>query len=164
MIRPVRKEDARELCDIYNYYVQNTVITFEQEPVSPDAMADRIAEIAGRYPWIVYEEGGSISGYAYAGRWKEREAYRFSVESTVYVRHDAIGRGVGTKLYERLLEELRQQNIHAVIGGIALPNDQSRKLHEKFGFINVAHFSQVGFKFNRWIDVGYWELLLSKRQ
>lgn len=161
MIRPVKHEDARQICDIYNYYVENTMITFEEENVSLIEMEKRINEKAFSLPWLVYEEDGQFLGYAYASKWQGRCAYRFSVESTVYVNNSARGKGVGSKLYKRLIDELSDKNVHAVIAAIALPNERSQKLHEKFGFKKVAHFFEVGFKFDKWIDVGYWELLLN---
>ncbi len=97
---------------------------------------------------------------AYAVLWKARSAYRFSVEITVYVAPGMAGRGIGSMLYSHLFAALQPLGVHAVIGGIALPNEASIALHEKFGMEKVAHFQQVGFKFNRWIDVGYWERIL----
>ncbi len=161
MIRPVRYEDARQICDIYNYYIENTIITFEEENVSLIEMEKRINETTASLPWFVYQQDGQILGYAYANKWKGRCAYRFSVESTVYVKNDVLGKGVGSKLYKRLIDELNDKSMHSIIGGIALPNERSQKMHEKFGFKKVAHFSEVGFKFGKWIDVGYWELLLT---
>ena len=160
MIRIVKIQDAKQICDIYNYYIENTIITFEEEPVSQNEMEKRIKEITISLPWFVYEERGQIIGYVYASKWKGRCAYRFSVESTLYVKNDVIGNGIGTKLYKKLIEELFNKNVHVIIGGIALPNDRSQKIHEKFGFKKVAHLSEVGFKFNKWIDVEYWELIL----
>lgn len=162
MIRIVKNEDAQQICDIYNYYIQNTIVTFEEEPVSLIEMEKRINEITISLPWYVYEDGGQIIGYAYASKWKGRSAYRFTVESTVYIKKDMIGNGIGSKLYKILIDELNNRKIHAIIGGIALPNERSEKIHEKFGFKKVAHFHEVGFKFNKWIDVGYWELILSR--
>lgn len=103
---------------------------------------------------------GDVIGYAYASKWKGRCAYRFAVETSVYVDSSARGAGVGTVLYEALFAALRGRGIHAAIGGIALPNEASIALHERFGMKKVAHFEQVGFKFGRWIDVGYWQRLL----
>ena len=123
-------------------------------------MRNRIIEITSFLPWFVYEEEGQIIGYAYANKWKGRCAYRFSVESTIYLKNGQQGKGIGSKLYTALLEVLRERKIHAVIGVIALPNANSQRLHEKFGFKKVAHFTEVGYKFNKWINVGYWELLL----
>jgi phosphinothricin acetyltransferase len=115
---------------------------------------------AASLPWLVAESDGHIRGYAYATKWKARSAYRFSVETTVYLA-DGLGRqGLGSRLYEELFRLLKKQGIHAAIGGIALPNDASVALHEKLGMRKVAHFEQVGFKFGKWVDVAYWERFL----
>jgi phosphinothricin acetyltransferase len=111
-------------------------------------------------PWLVAEQDGRLLGYAYATRWRVRPAYRTSVESSVYLGGEAAGRGLGSALYRALLDALRRLDVHMVIGGIAQPNERSVALHEKLGFRKVAHFSEVGRKFGRWIDVGYWELRL----
>ena len=124
-------------------------------------MGERIAETtASHVPWLVVEEDGAVLGYAYASKWKGRCAYRHSVESTVYLDPSKTGQGIGKPLYAALINALRMQRMHAVIGGIALPNEASIALHERLGFEKVAHFRQVGFKQDRWIDVGYWERLL----
>ena len=160
MIRSVYTEDAEAVCSIYNHYVKNTIITFEEKPVSKEEMKDRIAKASVSLPWIIWEENGEIKGYAYARKWKTRSAYRFSVESSIYLQPDFIGKGAGRILYEALISELRNLSLHTVIGGIALPNESSVALHERLGFIKVGHFKEVGCKFDQWIDVGYWELLL----
>jgi L-amino acid N-acyltransferase YncA len=160
MIRYAKTEDAAEICKIYNHYVLGTMITFEEEPVSADEMAQRIAETLQSLPWLVWEQDEGLRGFCYASKWKGRCAYRHSVESTVYVRPDSIGRRIGSQLYRALLDELRQRKFHTVIGGIALPNDASVALHEKLEFEKVAQFREVGNKFDRWTDVGYWQLLL----
>jgi len=162
MIRPVALEDAAALCALYNRYIKESIVTFEEEPVPVDEYRHRIETITAAYPWLVYEEDGAIGGYVYAGPWKLRNAYRFSAESTVYLDDRFQGKGIGTALYERLFVELRDRDIHAVMAGIALPNDASVALHEKVGFTKVAHFRAVGWKFNKWIDVAYWELTLHK--
>jgi L-amino acid N-acyltransferase YncA len=160
MIRYAKTDDAAEICEIYNHYVLGTTITFEEEPVSTDEMAQRIAETLQSLPWLVWDQDESLQGFCYASKWKGRCAYRHSVESTVYVRADSIGRRIGSQLYRALLDELRQRKFHTVIGGIALPNDASVALHEKLEFEKVAQFREVGNKFDRWTDVGYWQLLL----
>ena len=164
MIRAVTECDAAQLCDIYNYYALHTTITFEVEAVSAGVMTLRIQEsvkdgLRG-LSWLVWEEDERVLGFCYASNWKARSAYRHSVESTVYVHPDYLRRGIGLRLYEALLTELRLRGIHAVIGGIALPNAASIGLHERLGFEKVAHFREVGRKFDRWIDVGYWQLCL----
>jgi L-amino acid N-acyltransferase YncA len=160
MIRPATTGDAQAICAIYNHYVLNSTITFEERPVPPAEMADRIHETLTSLPWLIWEDS-AIHGFAYASKWKGRCAYRHSAEVTVYVDPKFTRHGIGSRLYEALLADLRQRNFHAVIGGIALPNPASIALHERLGFHKVAHFEQVGRKFGRWIDVGYWQLLLN---
>jgi L-amino acid N-acyltransferase YncA len=160
MIRNATPKDAQAICDIYNYYVLHTVVTFEEDVVEVNDMTERIKLIIEKYVWLVYEEEGVILGYAYAGEWKSRCSYRFSVESSVYLRHGFSGKGVGSLLYEALFNFLKKTKTHAIIGGITLPNESSIALHEKFGFEKIAQFKEVGFKFNRWLDVGYWEKII----
>ena len=160
-MREARVDDADAIAAIYNYYVLTTSISFEETEVSAIDMAGRIADVqAAGLPWLVAEIDGAVAGYAYATKWRVRHAYRFSVESSVYLAPDSAGKGIGAKLYGVLLERLRAGGYHLAIGGIALPNAASVALHEKMGFEKVAHFSEVGFKFGRWTDVGYWQLAL----
>ncbi|HTT68618.1 MAG TPA: arsinothricin resistance N-acetyltransferase ArsN1 family B [Gemmatimonadales bacterium] len=160
-IRAATPSDAAAVAAIYNHYVTDTVVTFEEEPVPAAEMARRIEAVLSKsLPWLVAVEGAEVLGYAYAAPWKDRAAYRHSVEITVYLAHQRTGRGLGSKLYGQLLPALQARSIHAVIGGIALPNPASIALHEKFGLRKVAHFEAVGFKRNRWIDVGYWQRTL----
>ena len=161
IIRQADRSDAASIASIYNHYVAETVVTFDEQPISSEEMARRIEEVqAASLPWLVAEHDDRVVGYAYAAPWKRRAAYRFSVEITVYLDPNHFGRKLGTKLYNELFAILRNTQAHAVIGGIALPNDASVALHEKFGMHKVAVFKEVGFKFNRWIDVGYWERTL----
>jgi phosphinothricin acetyltransferase len=160
-VRAATAADAGAVAAIYNHYVTDTIVTFEEEPVPAAEMARRIAEIqAASFPWLVAAEGPEIAGYAYAAPWKRRSAYRHSAEITVYLARGRTGRGLGSKLYGELLPLLRPLGIHALIGGIALPNPASIALHEKFGLRKVAHFEAVGRKLGRWIDVGYWQRIL----
>ncbi len=161
MLRTATRADAAAISGIYNHYVLRTVITFEEETVPEAEMAQRITEVlAAGLPWFVWEENGRVLGYSYASKWKSRCSYRYTVEATVYLDKDATGRGLGTTLYSALIDTLRPIRIHAVIGGVALPNEASTALHETLGFKKIAHFKEVGWKFDQWIDVGYWELLL----
>jgi phosphinothricin acetyltransferase len=160
MIRACAADDAAAIAGIYNHYVRETVVTFEETPVAADEVARRIVEVLAQHPWLVAEEDGSVVGWAYATQWRARSAYRFAAETTVYVAAGHHGRGIGSSLYSALIAELKQRKVHSAVGGIALPNPASVALHEKLGFKNVAQFAEVGRKFDRWIDVGYWQLLL----
>ncbi len=161
IIRDAQAGDAGALADLYNHYVAHTVTTFEEEPVSGEEMGARVQDVAGwQLPWLVLVEEGQLLGYACAVRWKMRSAYHNSCESTIYLHAGALGKGRGRALYGALLERLRELGAHAVMGGIALPNPASVALHEKLGFVKVAHFAEVGRKFDRWVDVGYWQKLL----
>lgn len=152
--------DAAAICVIYNHYVSNTIVTFEEQPVATAEMQSRIASVLEKLPWLVLERDDGIAGYAYASPWKSRIGYRFAVESSVYLAPAHTGRGFGSALYANLLECLSARGIHCVIGGAALPNPASVAMHEKLGFTQVAHFRENGLKFGRWIDVGYWQRLL----
>jgi L-amino acid N-acyltransferase YncA len=161
-IRPATPADAERICAIYNHYIATTTISFEEDPVPAADMSQRIADVAAaKLPWLVMLEEDKLIGYAYATKWRVRAAYRFAVESSVYFDPAYAGQGGGRALYEALLAELRQRELHLVIGGIAQPNEASVRLHERLGFIKVAHFSEVGLKFGRWVDVGYWQLKLN---
>jgi len=158
-IRAPNPADLSTIAEIYNHYILSTTITFDETEVTPADMAERVQEVASSsFPWLVAEESGQVVGFAYASKWKGRCAYRHSAETTVCVTPTAVDRSIGTALYEALFGVLRQ-SVHAIIGGIALPNPASIALHERFGMRKVAHFEQVGFKFGKWIDVGYWELV-----
>ena len=156
-IRMAKVEDAAAIAAIYNFYVETSHSTFETENVNESEMRRRVSEILENYPFLVGEENGEIIGYAYASRYKTRAGYRHSVEISVYIKNGIEGKGIGSILYENLFAELKAKPVHALIAGIALPNEASIRLHEKFGFEKVAHFREVGFKHGRWIDVGYWE-------
>ncbi len=146
-IRPVKPADAGQIAEIYNFYILNTHHTFETEPITFGEMQKRIGEVIKNYAYLVAEENGEILAYAHAAPYKSRCAYSSSIEVSVYVKNGIKGKGVGTKLYEKLFEEIKQTDVHAIIAGIALPNNASVRLHEKFSFEKVAHFREVGFKF-----------------
>jgi phosphinothricin acetyltransferase len=160
MLRPVREEDAPKIAGIYNYYIENTPITFEEEPLSPAEMVRRIRAVSAAYPWIVWEGEEGLSGYIYANRWKDRASFRYAAELSIYLRRGSEGRGIGSALMKGLLDELRNTNINALLAGITLPNPRSIALHEKFGFEKAARFKEAGWKLGEWRDLGYWELLL----
>lgn len=159
MIRDALASDAAAICNIYNEYVINSAATFEEVMILPDEMAARIEAVTETYPWLVFEEDGIVAGYTYAHRWRDRASYRNSVETGTYLEEKFTGKGIGTMLKAALLRDLKARGFHTVISGITLPNPASVALCEKFGFQKVAHFKEVGYKFDRWIDVGYWQLI-----
>jgi phosphinothricin acetyltransferase len=160
MIRPVKESDAEAIADIYNYYIENTVITFEEIPLSPAEMCARILNISANYPYLVREDEGELTGYAYVNIWKERTAYKFSAEASVYLKHGCQGKGRGKELLGNLLEAIKTTPLHVLISCITLPNEASIGMVEHFGFKKIGEFHEVGFKKDRWLDVGYWELIL----
>lgn len=165
MIRPVKPADAAQICAIYNHYIETSVISFEFAPVSEEQMTQRVEQIAAMgLPWLVATAGEQLLGYAYATTWKARIAYRFSVEITIYLAQQGTAKGIGTALYQALFEALEAQEVHAVVACIALPNEHSVALHEKFGMRKVGHFEEVGQKFDRWLDVGYWQVNLPRNK
>ena len=159
VIRGTSIADAPAVATIYNHYVETSIATFEEAPVSAEEMARRIEAGNANWPWLVAEQDGTVVGYTCANPWKPRSAYRYAVETSVYLdvaRHRC---GLGTALYASLIRILEARGAHCIIAGIALPNAPSVALHQKFGFTKVAHFRENGFKLGRWIDVGYWQRL-----
>jgi phosphinothricin acetyltransferase len=157
-LRAATPGDAAGLAAIYARYVTGSTVTFELEPPSAAEMADRLAAVAGRYPWIVAEEAdGSLAGYAYACPFRARAAYRFAAETTVYLAPAATRRGLGVRLYAPLLATLERQGFTQAIAAIALPNDASVRLHERLGFGHAGTYARVGYKLGRWLDVGLWQ-------
>lgn len=162
-MRAASDADAERICAIYNPCIRDTTISFEESPVVPADMAQRIAELTqGGLPWLVLSVDGVVAGYAYASKWRARPAYRHAVETSIYLDQHIHGRGFGMRLYGALLDDLRRRGLHTAIAGIAQPNERSVALHERLGFRKVAHFSQVGFKLDRWVDVGYWQRMLDQ--
>lgn len=159
-IRPVRLDDAERIASIYNIYVSQTTITFETEPVSTEVMRGRIDAIASAFPYFVYEYSGEVLGYCYAHLWKDKEAYSKTLETTVYVAPEAGHKGIGTQLMNHLIEECRSRGFHALIACITDGNLPSLRLHHHLGFRQVSRFSEVGRKFDRWLDVIDLELIL----
>ena len=160
MIRKVSIEDAPQITAIYNYYVDHSIVTFDINHSSIERFKDKITTTIKRFPWIVYEIDGEILGYAHGSEWKAKDGYKYTTETTIYLKENAIQKRLGTILYTELIQQLKALNFHALIGCITLPNDASIALHEKLGFEKTAHFNEVGYKFEKWIDVGYWELIL----
>lgn len=160
MIREVKLSDAKAIVDIYNYYILNTNITFEEKQLTVDDMEERIIEKTAKHPWIVYERNGQVIGYAYLSGWHSRSAYRYSNEASIYLDRNEKGHGIGRELFSKLLEISKGYGVHTIVSGITIPNKESISLHEKFGFKKIAEFEEIGFKNNKWLNVGYWQKLL----
>jgi phosphinothricin acetyltransferase len=155
-VRSARADDAASICAIYNYHVTDTTVTFDETSLAAREMARLIR--AATLPWLVVEDAGVLAGYARAAPWKTRSAYRHTVEGSVYVEPQLQRRGYGRRVYAALLAELRSRDVHVVLAGIALPNPASIALHEALGFVPAGVMREVGWKFGRWVDVGYWAL------
>lgn len=157
MIRDATELDAGEIAKIYNHYIKNTVVTFEESELNTADIVARLDKVkkSGHF-WLVALDEEKIIGYAYSSKWNERAAYRHTAEVSVYLSPAATSKGWGTELYNVLFSRLREKSIHAVIGGITLPNPASIALHEKFGMRQAAQFNEIGHKFGNWLTVGYW--------
>lgn len=153
--------DAEAFCEIYNEHVLHSIVTFETVPLTSAEMAGRIEEKLVQHDWLALEDQGKVLGYAYYGMFRARAAYNHSVETTIYLAPDAFGQGLGTQLYRALIASAGERDYRELIGGIALPNPASVALHEKLGFVPVGVFPRVGYKFGRYIDVGFWQLSLA---
>ncbi len=160
-IRVAGGADAESILEIYAYYIINTSFTFETEVPSIEAFAQRITSYVENWPWLVYEVDGIIAGYAYATRHRERVAYQWCVESSVYIHDNYQKTGIATALYETLLELLQHQGFRNVYAGINLPNDKSVAFHEKCSFKWFADYRNVGYKLGEWKTVGWWKRQLN---
>lgn len=160
-IRRATADDAAAIASIYAPYVTGTIVSFETEAPDETEMGRRIAEAGDSYPWLVACEDGSVLGYAYACAFRTRPAYRFTVETTVYLADGAGGRGIGTLLLRALLPALEGQGFAQAIAAITLPNQASIALHEKMGFRMAGIYEKVGFKFGEWRSVGLWQRALA---
>jgi phosphinothricin acetyltransferase len=161
-VRPVRESDAEAIAAIYAPIVEQTAISFEEVAPRAQEIASRIAGLKGEFPWLVAERNRDVSGYAYAGRHRERAAYRWSVNVSVYVDHSTHRRGIARALYGVLFELLKVQGYHHVFAGITIPNDASIGLHRALGFEPVGVYQSVGFKFGKWRDTSWWQRPLQK--
>ena len=163
VIRKANPDDASALCRIYNHYVVHTAVTFETDPVSEAEMGQRILEVQNEnLPYFVLEVEGRVVGYYYVHKWRNRCAYSSTKEVTVYLDKEYVGKGLGSLLYEHMLQQIDPEQTHVLIAGICIPNDGSVRLHEKFGFVQVSTMKEVGRKFDEWRDVGHWMLTLGK--
>lgn len=155
--------DAAACAAIYAPHITAGVASLEERAPEPHEMGDRIRAIARDYPWLVAELDGEVAGYAYASRHRDRAAYRWAADVTVYISSDHQRRGVGRALYSALFELLERQNVHEVCAGVTLPNEASVGLHEAMGFTLVGVYRDVAFKFGQWRSVGWWQMSLRPR-
>ncbi|WP_380876655.1 N-acetyltransferase [Sphingomonas sp. DBB INV C78] len=162
-LRAVTPDDAEAIAAIYAYYVTDTAITFEEEAPDATEFRQRIAAVTTRFPWLVAERDGAILGYAYADLFRTRAAYRWAAETTVYLARGAERQGIGRALYLPLLDAIRTQGYVTAIGAVTLPNPGSAALHEALGFRRIGTYHGVGYKLDRWHDVGLWQCDLTPR-
>ncbi len=155
LIRPAVSSDAAACAAIYAPYVSDTAISFETEPPTPEEMAGRIAAATRTHAWLVLEEDGRVVGYAYAGPFNPRAAYRWSAQVSVYLETGRRRGGDGRALYQALLSRLAERGFRTALAGMTLPNDASEGLHRAMGFTPVGTYRQVGFKHGRWHDVAW---------
>ena len=160
-VRLASKEDAAEILEIYAPYILNTTVSFETQLPSIEQFQQRIENCLKTYPWIVAVLNGRVAGYAYASKHREREAYQWTCECSVYMHNDFRGKAIAKLLYELLFQILKQQQFRNVYAGITMPNDASIRFHEKCGFEKFAYYENIGFKFSSWHSVGWWKLQIN---
>jgi phosphinothricin acetyltransferase len=158
-IRFGEEKDLEALTNIYNYYVEHTTITFDIEIYTVERRKQWFEKYDknGPYKLLVAENGGRVLGYATSSKLREKDAYMTSVETTIYVDKDARENGIGTRLYERLFEELKNEDVNMMYAAVTQPNQISENIHKKFGFKEVGYFSEVGRKFGKYWDVKWFE-------
>jgi len=161
IVRDATVEDVPGMLEIYGPIVTDTTISFEFEPPTLEEFTERFRRVTEANPWLVAVQGGSIAGYTYASEWRARPAYEATRETTVYVRQDHQRKGIARLLMTELLTRMTAAGVHVVVAGVTLPNQASVSLHEDLGFEHVGTYSEVGRKFDRWHDVGFWALRLS---
>jgi len=159
VVRAATDEDLEAINDIYNHYVRETHITFDDEPVTIEWRRDWFGHYAatGRHRLLVATDDGGVVGYTSSSRFRPKPGYITSVETSIFLHPDAVGKGIGSRLYSALFQALEGEDVHQIYAGIALPNPASIALHERFGFKRVAHFSEQGRKFGRYWDVDWFE-------
>jgi phosphinothricin acetyltransferase len=156
VIRRVTGDDAARVAEIYEPYVRETAVSFELEPPGAEEMRRRIESVTGRHPWLIIDDDGLALGYAYASPYRERPAYNWTVETTVYIDRERRGQGLGKALYAALLEELTSRGFVTAFAGITVPNPWSEALHASVGFEQIGVLPRAGFKLGEWRDVAFW--------
>ena len=158
MLRPVTENDAADIIKIYEPHVTNSHVSFELVAPTEAEMRARIKEYTQSFPWYVWEENNKVVAYAYASTYRTRAAYQWNAEVSVYVDQDQVKKGVGRRLYEKLINEMKKRGYINLYAVIALPNEASTKFHEAMGFEYLGVYKNVGFKLGKWHDVGWWVL------
>jgi L-amino acid N-acyltransferase YncA len=162
LIRCATPDDAEMIQRIYEPFVRNTSVSFEESPPDTAEIASRLSAGIARFPWLVAECDGNFAGYCYAGAHRARASYRWSVDTSIYLNEFFRGRGIGTALYLRLIEILRAQGFYNCYAGITMPNPSSVGLHRSIGFTQIGLYEKVGFKDGAWHDVSWWSLSLAR--
>lgn len=162
-LRVAAPDDAAAVADVYRPYVEDSAVTFEETPPNDTAVSDRIETKLETHPWFVAERDGRAVGYAYASPLRDRPAYRWTAELSVYVDRERRGEGAGSALYRALLATLERQGFESAYGVVTLPNPESVGFHESFGFERVGLFPEVGYKLGEWHDVAWYERGLGER-
>jgi phosphinothricin acetyltransferase len=159
LVRPADARDLPEITELYNHYVVHTPITFDLEPVTLENRSEWFSHFApaGPHRLLVAEEDGRVLGYACTHSFRPKQAYETSVESTVYLHHEATGRGLGTLLYRALFDAIAGEDLRIAVAGVTLPNDASLALHQRFGFTPIGVMHEIGRKFGRYWDVAWFE-------
>jgi L-amino acid N-acyltransferase YncA len=160
LIRPFAPGDEHDIAAIYNHYILHTTVTFEEEPLSPAQMRERIDAYRQHHPWLVCVRDTEVLGYAYGAKFHARAAFRHTLEASVYLKAGCERQGLGRALYQVLIPMLAEQGCRTLVAVIALPHEGSVALHESLGFEASGRLKQVGFKFGQWLDIGYWTLRL----
>lgn len=163
MIRIVSPNDAESILAIYNQYVIYSVASFEVEPLTLESMRNRIMEISPKYPYFVDESDGEITGFCYAHPWKERAAYKYTLESTIYIDPEHLRKGIGMRLMNKLIDSCRNMGYYSIIACITGENTASIALHKALGFSQVSHFKNVGTKFGRLLDIVDYQLIITDK-
>ena len=159
-VRAAEERDVPACLRIYNYYILNTAVSFEEQPLTAEAFADRLRRISASYPYLVAERAGRVVGYAYLDRYGERSAYRFTADLSVYVDRDCLASGVGAALLERIEALGRAQGLRSIISVITGSNARILAFHQKHGFRQAGRIMDAGYKFGGWLDVEFWQKLL----
>ena len=159
-IRPIGARDIPACLTIYNYYIENTTITFEEEPLTLEAFSARVSRIQEHYPYLVAEEDGAVVGYAYLDAYNERSAYRYTADLSIYLAHSCMGRGVGSQLLTAIEHEGEKMGLHSIVAIITEENARSIAFHERHGYREVGRLYKSGFKLGRWLDVAFCQKML----